>query len=178
MAELVPNCSHILHFSDEEVEELKRIVIAKPVEPSFYIRQVDVNILIKYPLEDNLKQSWNEYIIQPQNILLGFIRIYDYMQEYNFNKKIYFSYLLLIAMYEKIEFPPYQEPNECYHAVASCLHKLIQLWPDEKENPKTFPEFRKNIYNPQPNFAEINSIFVPIQNKKSKSRMQFNCCIQ
>ena len=29
MAELVPNCSHVLHFSDEEVEFLQKIVTKK-----------------------------------------------------------------------------------------------------------------------------------------------------
>lgn len=50
MAELVPNCSHVLHFSDEEVDCLQKVIQNQREDLyAFYADQADPNILFKYP---------------------------------------------------------------------------------------------------------------------------------
>ena len=50
MAELVPNCSHVLHFSDEEVEFLQKIVTKKHKDLyEMFFKTIDSALTEKYP---------------------------------------------------------------------------------------------------------------------------------
>lgn len=166
MAELVPNCSHVLHFSDEEVECLQKVIQSQSEKLyAFYADQADHNILIEYP-PHSMKKLSNPIIKDKESFLSMFRSFYD-TYEYGQANYCDFSYFLLIAFFEQVVFPPFNRLNySYYHAVTYCLHDLINRWKifDSKEN--VFPFFRnqKTSGYITLNLEEANSIFMHIGN--------------
>ena len=154
MAELVPNCSHVLHFSDEEIEYLQKIVAKK--NNNFYeslCNSLDFNILKKYPPQ-NLKQpvqGFASYEIQNKEKLLK--KLTDFMFDiedgtlFSWTHR-HFAYLLLIVMYERIEFPPFND--ESYFIVYHYLQTMINNW------------YKKDFHYKE---LRLNNIFMPINIK-------------
>lgn len=166
MAELVPNCSHVLQFSDEEVECLQKVIQNRSEDLyAFYADQADPNILIKYP-PHSIKKLSNPIIKDKESFLSKFLSFYD-IYEYQQANYCDFSYFLLIAFYEQIEFPQYNTLNyPYYHAITYCLHDLIKHWKVFDFRKNVFPLFRNQktsgYFNL--NFEEANSIFIHIGN--------------
>ena len=170
MAELIPNCSHVLHFSDEEVECLQKVIQNQREDLyAFYADQADPNILIKYPPHCiNKNQETLSSIIIQQNKILSLFSTFTnvIVSESRFLWPLHdIAYLLLVIMYEKLEFPPYENDPfaAChYYNITFCLHHLckhINTILKGKSDPKLFLEFHKNTDS---NInAEANSIFYP-----------------
>ena len=177
MAELVPNCSHVLHFSDEEVECLQKLLFLKPIHSyeSFFEAKIDPNTLKKYP-PHNLKQSiqgFAFYEIQNKNQILDiFLKSPVFWQDLtNFTRTYnYFTYLLLISVHEKIELPifneTFSESYQYYHIVTFFLYRLIthlHTFESKSIGTKIFKGF---LFKKDENFdlKKVSSIFIPIKN--------------
>lgn len=164
MAELVPNCSHVLHFSDEEVECLQKVIQNRSEDLyAFYADQADPNILIKYPphcVNKNINDTHAIIISNKQGLFSLFFCFFNKAsQEFSW-QQCDFAYTLLVATNENLIFPPYNSQYQnYYHTVVFCLHRLLQYF-EYSEN--IFPEFYKNRYSEKINKSEINSIFEPI----------------
>ncbi len=183
-AELVPGASHTLNFTDEEVEALQRLLWLKSPHhyESFFKAKIDPNTLKKYPPHNLIQpeQNFASYEIKNKEAILISINDFSHIFEdftvlSNFHS--YFIYMLLIIMFEKLEFPLYSSLllDNLYYMVTLGIHKILQCWPDKLNNLRTFPEFRKNISSSIPVSIEADSIFIPI---KTYEKDNNKCCIQ
>lgn len=188
MAELVPNCPHVLHFSDEEVEFLQSVILElKEDSYESYANGVSALLLAKYPPHDinkniNDPHSIDIPVCSRENIFSYLLWFFENAStQYSWQYR-HFSYFLLVAMYEKLEFPTYNDfENPYYYKVTFCLYRLIKYymtWYKEKLNKKVFPIFQKNE-NTTPSIAEASSIFVPMRTKDTQvSRKNIQkCCL-
>ena len=186
MAELVPNCSHVLHFSDEEVESLQKVLLLRgePLYEAFFNPKIDPNTLKKYP-PHNLKQSvqgFASYKIQNKenilNCILIFTNLLDDFTHFSYFH-FYFVYIILVMSFEKLEIPPYSHVTyKFYSTVVLALHNILRCWYERFPNPKTFSKFRQNITLTDPGSDATNSIFEAINYTNAKSIQQKNCSIQ
>lgn len=166
MAELVPNCSHVLHFSDEEVECLQKVIQNQREDLyAFYADQADPNILIKYP-PHSMKKLSNPIIKDKESFLSIFRSFYD-IYEYKQANYCDFSYFLLVAFYEKVAFPEFNRLNYSYYLeITYCLHDLVNRWKTFNSKENVFPFFRNKKISSYSkfNFEGANSIFVHVGN--------------
>lgn len=184
MAELVPNCSHVLHFSDEEVEYLQKIVTKKHKDLyEMFFKTIDSALTEKYP-PHNLNIGTTDIYINPKSIFsLIETRLWTHLTDFTVFSSYSFcyAYLLLVIMYEKLEFPPYDTlSTKYYYLITWCLHAILSIHRFFFEiNNTAFNTF--NIQKVRPSHAEANSIFVPIKKEEhfqaSSNVSNFQTCI-
>lgn len=197
MAELVPNCSYVLHFSDEEVEYLQKIVTKYEDDTykSYFKEELAPSVFEKYPPHD-LSKSRNSSIeihLDKEIILDKFRMFYVHAEDGSEFSRTYpfFTYILLLSWYEKVNFPPIELGYyECYEAITFSLYAMVYRWKSKDYEAKIFTYFRdikkiKDRYSP--NSAEIGSIFEAInhnqqtqnnQKLKNPTQQRKNCSLQ
>ena len=192
-AELVPGASHVLNFTDEEVEALQRLISFR--SPDYYEHRlssmIDPNILKKYPPNyiKKSKEGFSDYEIQNKENILIAIECLIGLDLDNFThfsgEHYYIAYLILVAMLEKVELPPFSSfcliyENDIYYKIIKSLYRIIQFYPNELANVKTFPKFRKVLDTSKFKELDVNDIFLPeniIFKEKSKKNF-LNCLMQ
>ena len=187
MAELVPNCSHVLHFSDEEVEYLQKIVAKYEAKTykSYFREELDPGVFEKYPPRDLSKSRNSSIEIHlDEEIILDKFRMFhvhaedgtEFSRTYHF-----FSYVLLLAWYEKLSFRSFEFHVHDYYGIIFCLYRMIRIFRNETVSESFFPFLNKTT---PPNINEADKIFKPIQvldqNWESVNypTKKHTCCIQ
>lgn len=196
MAKLVPNCSHVLHFSNEEVEYLQKIVTKYKDETykNYFKEALDPSVFEKYPPYDLSKsQNSSIKIHLDEEIILDKFRMFHVHAEdgTEFSRTYpFFAYILLLTWYEKLNFPPIELGYyDCYEAITYSLYTMVYRWKPKDCEAKIFTYFRdikeiKDRYSP--NLTEIGSIFEAIEHKptinnqklKRSTQQLKNCSLQ
>ncbi len=184
-AELISGATHVLNFTDEEVEALQQLLYFR--SPDRYedrlSSMIDPNILKKYPPHNikNSEEGFSDCEIQNKENILNAIECLTGFEIRNFNifsgEHYYIAYLILIAMLEKVELTPFSslclsDENDIYYKIINSLCLIVQFFPNELANVKTFPKFRK-LYTSTFKESDVNDIFLPeniILDEESKKK--------